>query len=151
MPHTHTQNQSERNILLALLLNLFFSFAEIIGGYYTNSIAILSDALHDLGDSVTLFVAWRLEKIAGKEQDHKFSYGYKRFSLLGALFSALVLLTGSIFVISEAIKRLRSPRFLNAPGMLVFSLLGILVNGYAAYRMHGEKNMNSKLISWHMI
>lgn len=151
MPHTHIHNQSEKNIQIAFLLNLVFAIAEIFGGYFTNSIAILSDALHDLGDSATLFVAWRLEKIAGKKQDQKFSYGYKRFSLLGALFSALVLIGGSIFVISEAVRRLRNPQPLNAPGMLLFSLVGILVNGYAAYRMHDEKNLNSKLISWHMI
>jgi len=151
MPHTHVHNQSEKNIKLAFLLNLVFAIAELFGGYFTNSIAIFSDALHDLGDSVTLFVAWRLEKISGRKEDQKFSYGYKRFSLLAALFSALVLIGGSFFVISKAVERLRNPQPLNAPGMLLFSLLGILINGYAAFRMHGERNLNSKLISWHMI
>jgi cobalt-zinc-cadmium efflux system protein len=151
MPHIHINDPQEKNIRLAFLLNLTFAIAELFGGYYTNSIAIISDALHDLGDSVTLFIAWRLEKISRRGEDRKFSYGYRRFSLLGALFSAIVLITGSIYIIGEAIERMRDPQPTNAAGMLVFAVVGMAVNGYAAYRTHSGFNMNMKLISWHLI
>ena len=94
---------------------------------------------------------WRLERISNRKGDRKFSYGYKRFSLLGALFSSFVLIGGSVFVVSEAIDRLQSPQPLNAPGMVVFAILGIGINGYAAIRMHGGKNLNSRIITWHLL
>ncbi|MDO9545788.1 MAG: cation transporter, partial [Pelolinea sp.] len=84
MAHNHNHNHNEDNLKLAFFLNLGFAIAEVIGGYYTNSIAIIADALHDIGDSVTLAISWRLEKLAKKEGDEKYSYGYKRYSLLSA-------------------------------------------------------------------
>ena len=151
MPHIHFERNNEKNIRLAFLLNITFGIAEIIGGYLTNSIAILSDALHDIGDGISLFLAWRLEKLSAREGDNNFSYGYKRFSLLGALISSVILILGSVYVVSEAVERLRNPQATNVPGMLVFAIIGITVNGYAAYRTHGGANLNEKMISWHMI
>lgn len=151
MAHIHNHNQNEENIKVAFFLNLSFALAEIIGGFYTNSMAILADALHDFGDSLSLAFSWRMEQISNKKGDQRYSYGYKRFSLLSALISAVVLLIGSIFVISEAVQRLSHPQHSNAQGMLVFALVGIGVNGYAALRTSRGKNMNSKVISWHML
>ena len=151
MAHVHHQHDNQENIKVAFFLNLFFAVAELIGGIYTNSIAILADALHDLGDSITLAISWRLEALSEKGEDSKFSYGYKRFSLLGALVSGVVMLIGSTFVVSEAMQRLITPQESNASGMLVFALAGIAVNGYAAFRTNKGKNLNSRMISWHLI
>ena len=151
MSYEHHHHANHENIKVAFFLNLVFSLAEVIGGIYTNSIAILADALHDLGDSITLAISWRLEALSEKSEDSKYSYGYKRFSLLSALVSGIILIIGSIFVVSEAVQRLITPQESNAQGMLVFALAGIAVNGYAAFRTSKGKNLNSRMISWHMI
>lgn len=149
MSHTHDHN--EDNLKLAFFLNFGFAIAEIIGGIYTNSIAIMADALHDLGDSASLALSWRLEKLSKKGGDEKYSYGYKRFSLLSALVGAFILIAGSIIVITEAVKRLQNPQSTDARGMLVFAIFGIVINGFAAYRAGKGKNMNSRMIYWHLL
>ncbi len=148
---TYTHHHNESNLKLAFFLNFGFAVAEIIGGYLTNSIAIMSDALHDLGDSATLAISWWLEKLSEKGGDEKYSYGYKRFSLLSALVGAFILIGGSIIVIMEAIRRFQNPQPTNARGMLVFAIFGIAINGFAAYRAGRGKNMNSRMIYWHLL
>ena len=151
MAHDHNHHHNEENIKVAFFLNLGFALAEIIGGIFTNSMAILADALHDFGDSLSLAFSWRMERLSNKKGDQRYSYGYKRFSLLSALICAIVLLVGSFFVISEAVQRLSNPQPSNAQGMLIFALVGIAVNGYAALRTSHGRNLNSKVISWHML
>jgi cobalt-zinc-cadmium efflux system protein len=151
MSNQHNRTNNERNIRLAFFLNFGFTIAEIIGGLMTNSVAILADALHDFGDSITLALSWRLEKVSEKGEDLRYSYGYKRFSLLGALIGALVLIGGAAVIVTEAVRRLRQPQAPNAPGMLAFAVAGILINGYAAIRAGKGKNMNTKMISWHLM
>jgi len=151
MPHNHPHSHNEKNIKTAFFLNIGFSIAELFGGYLTNSVAILSDALHDLGDSLSLLLSWRLEVLSEKKEDLRYSYGYRRFSMLSALISAIVLITGSIFVIIESVERLQNPQYTSAVGMLSFALVGIAVNGFAAFRTSRGKNLNSQVISWHMI
>ena len=148
---THTHHHNESNLKLAFFLNFGFAIAEIIGGYLTNSIAIMADALHDLGDSVSLALSWRLEKLSEKGGDEKYSYGYKRFSLLSALVGALILIGGSIIVITKAIQRLQNRELPDAQGMLIFAVFGIAINGFAAYRAGKGKNMNSRMIYWHLL
>src|SRR5690554_5735316 len=99
--HHHHYDQSGNNLLWAFLLNLAFTIFEIIGGLYVNSVAILSDAVHDLGDSLSLGLAWYLNKKSKQAADKNFTFGYSRFSLLGALINSVVLIAGSIFVINE--------------------------------------------------
>ncbi len=147
----HTHNHNEDNLKLAFFLNFGFAVAEIIGGIYTNSVAIMADALHDLGDSASLALSGRLEKLSEKGGDEKYSYGYKRFSLLSALVGALILTVGSFVVISEAVKRLRNPQPTDARGMLIFAVFGIVINGFAAYRAGKGKTMNSRMIYWHLL
>jgi cobalt-zinc-cadmium efflux system protein len=148
--HTHS-NSTVGNIRLAFFLNLGFAILEMIGGLLTNSIAILAGALHDLGDSVTLAVSWYLERVSLKEKNQKFTYGYKRFSLLGAVISAVVLLTGSIFILYEAVQRILFPQHSNAQGMILFAVAGIAINGIAVLRIRQEKNMNARMIAWHLL
>lgn len=152
MGHDHSHDhKSIGNIKLAFFLNLGFTILEIIGGIYTNSIAIVSDAVHDLGDTLSLGSSWYLQNKSQQQSDHKFSYGYRRLSLLGAFINGVVLILGSAYVIYEAIKRIQSPEASDAQGMIIFAMIGVVVNGYAAYKLTHGKSMNEKVMSWHMI
>ena len=150
MGHDH-HHHSGKNLKVAFLLNLFFTIVEFIGGLYVNSIAIISDAIHDLGDSLSLGFSWYLDHKSKQGATQKFSFGYSRFSLLGALINSLILIGGSIYVISEAIARFMDPQPSNANGMIVFALIGIIVNGYAAWRLSSGKTLNEKVVSWHLL
>jgi cobalt-zinc-cadmium efflux system protein len=147
----HSHNHQDENLKVAFFLNFGFTIIELIGGYLTNSISIIADSLHDLGDSISLAISWRFEKLAHKEGDNKYSYGYRRFSLLSALISALVLIVGMIFIGIEAVERVMHPEPVNAQGMLILSFLGIAANGFAAYRAGKGKNLNSQIIYWHLL
>jgi cobalt-zinc-cadmium efflux system protein len=148
--HAHSTGTGS-SIRTAFFLNLGFALLEIFGGLYTNSLAILSDALHDFGDSLSLGVAWFLERYSHKKEDSRFTYGYRRFSLLGALITTVVLLGGSLYIIAEAIPRLMRPEHSDAPGMAAFAVVGIAINGFAALRLRREESMNARVIAWHLI
>lgn len=150
--HDHTHGlEGERNIAIAFFLNLSFTIFEIFGGFYVNSVAILSDALHDLGDSFSLGMAWYLEKRSKQAANEKFTFGYKRFSLLGALLNSIILIIASAFVAYHAAQRLATPEPTNAKGMLIFAVIGVLVNGLAALRLSKGKSMNEKVLSLHLL
>ena len=153
MSHSHTppKDTSSHNLKVAFLINLGFAFVELIGGVFVNSIAILSDAVHDFGDSLSLGIAWYLHDKSKKKSNEKYSYGYARFSLLGALINSLILVMGSFYIIHEAIDRFIQPQHSNAEGMFFLAILGITVNGYVAWKMSGERTLNEKVISWHHI
>lgn len=151
MAHDHHQHSAGKNLKLAFFLNVGFTIFEIIGGFYVNSMAIISDAVHDLGDSLSLGTAWYLQKKSNQGSDAKFSFGYKRFSLLGALINSLVLIGGSVYVIIEAVGRLLEPQHSDAQGMIIFAIFGVAVNGFAAYKLSGGKTMNEKVVSWHLL
>lgn len=152
MAHSHGHHPtSGSNLKLAFFLNLTFTVFEIFGGIWINSVAILSDAIHDLGDSISLGLAWYLDKKSKKAANEQFSFGYTRFSLLGAFINAIILITGSFFVISEAIKRIISPEVSDAKGMIIFALIGVAVNGYAAWKVSSGSTQNEKVVSWHLL
>jgi len=150
--HHHGHSHSnQKNILLAFGLNASFAVIEFVGGYLTNSVAIYSDALHDLGDSLALLFAYFAEKLSLKKADNQYTFGYRRFSVLAALINGLILLVGSVFIISEAIQRFQNPEPIHAPGVLGLAFLGIAVNGFAAYRMSKNSGMNSQMIKLHLL
>ena len=150
--HNHNHGGAKSNLKLAFFINLGFTILEIIGGFLTNSIAIISDALHDLGDSLSLGLAWYIEdKAEKKEATEEFSFGYARFRLLGALINSVVLVAGSVYIIYEAISRLQNPESVDSTYMIGFAILGVLANGYAAWRVHGGKSLNEKVVSWHLL
>ncbi|HET8804505.1 MAG TPA: cation diffusion facilitator family transporter [Aequorivita sp.] len=152
MGHNHNHDhQSGKNLKLVFFLNLGFTILEIIGGFYVNSVAILSDAVHDLGDSLSLGTSWYLDHKSKQKADSSYSFGYKRFSLLGALINSVVLLGGSVYVIYEAVGRLIEPEHSDAQGMVIFAIIGVAVNGYAAWKMSSGKTLNEKVVSWHLI
>lgn len=149
--HDHSHNVSAKNIKAAFFLNLGFTILEIIGGFYVNSVSILSDALHDMGDSLSLGLSWYLHNKSKQGADATFTFGYSRFSLLGALINSVILVVGSCFVVYEATSRLMHPEPADARGMLYFAILGMAVNGYAAFRLSGGKSLNERVVSWHLI
>lgn len=150
MGHHHHHHKSN-NIKVAFFLNLGFTIIEIIGGIFTNSVAILSDALHDLGDSLSLGLAWYFQNLSNKAPNKKFSFGYQRFSLLGALINSIVLILGSILIFMEAIPRLINPETPNVKGMFLLAILGILVNGAAVLKLKKGKSLNEKVVSLHLL
>lgn len=151
MAHHHDHDHSEGNLKIAFYLNAAFAIIELVGGLLTNSLAILSDALHDLGDSLSLGLSWYFQKLSKKGRTTTFSYGYKRFSLLAAIINSIVLVTGSVIILTKAIPAIFSPEETNAQGMLYLAILGIVVNGIAALRLHKGKSLNEQVISLHLL
>ncbi|UZH55047.1 cation transporter [Salinimicrobium tongyeongense] len=151
MGHDHHHHGSSKNLKFAFFLNAAFTVFELIGGFYVNSVAIISDAVHDLGDTISLGSSWYLQNKSRQGRNDKFSFGYKRFSLLGALINSLVLIGGSVYVISEAVSRLITPEYSDAGGMLIFAIVGVAVNGIAAWKLSKGASMNEKVVSWHLI
>lgn len=150
--HHHTENEhGTKNIAYAFILNMLFAFIELAGGLLTNSVAILSDAIHDFGDSLSLGVAWYLQKVSKRGGDRFYSYGYKRFSLLGSIFISLVLAIGSVFVIRESILRILEPQQADAKGMMILAIVGIVVNGAAVIKLKHGKSHNEKAVMLHMM
>ena len=154
MPHDHHHHHhstESSNIATAFWLNFSFTIIEIVGGLLTNSVAILADAIHDLGDSLAIGFAWGASKMAQKGADDRYSYGYRRWSLLSALVNSSILVLGSIWVLSEAIPRLLEPQAPYAPGMIALALLGVVVNGAAVYKLRFGKTQNEQVLSWHLL
>lgn len=152
MAHNH-HHAAVSNLKLAFFLNLGFTVIEFIGGLLTNSTAILADAVHDLGDSFALAQAWYFESISEKGATQTYTYGYRRFTLLGAVISALLLLVSSFYVLGEAIPRIIEPEHSNAQGMLVLAVLGVAVNGFAMLRLSkgSSANANIRVVALHLL
>ena len=143
--------KSEKNILIAFILNLFFSIFEFIGGTITNSVAIISDSIHDIGDSLSIGISYFLEKKSKKKPDNKYTYGYVRYSVIGSIITTTILIVGSILVIYNAIKRLINPVDINYNGMIIFAIIGTLVNFLAAYFTKDGHSLNQKTVNLHML
>lgn len=149
--HHHSHGAALGRMQWAFALNLIFACIELVGGFLTNSVAIMSDALHDFGDALAVGLAIVLEKVSHKKSDGQFSYGYRRFSTLGAIITGLILIIGSVFIFVEAVPRLLNPQQPHADGMILLALLGLAVNGYAAFRVSKGESLNEKMLMWHMI
>lgn len=147
----HHHHHGSKNILVAFFLNAGFAVIELIGGYLTNSVAIYSDALHDFGDSLALLFSYYAEKLSHKDADQKFTFGYRRFSILSAFINGLILLLGSLFVIYEAAQRIMAPEEVVPEGMLGLAILGIVVNSTAAYRLSKDDGVNAKMVMYHLL
>lgn len=149
-PTGHDHAASGR-LALAFVLNLAFTLIELVGAWLTNSVAVFSDALHDLGDTLALGFAWAMQRIAGRAPDARFSYGYRRFSVLAALVTGMVLLTGSVLIVISAGARLLDPQPIHAPGVLALAVLGVAVNGFAAWRTRAGQSLNERMVTLHLL
>jgi len=144
------QTKALRHLKLAFFLNLGFTVFELIGGFYTNSVALLSDAIHDFGDSLSIGLSFLMENKAQKKPDQEYTYGYARYSLLGGLISSAVLLVGVTIVLFETIPRILHPEAIDAQGLIVFAIVGVLVNGAAAFVTRKGDSINERVISLHL-
>ncbi|UCE95989.1 MAG: cation transporter [Candidatus Bathyarchaeota archaeon] len=143
--------EREKRVGFAAFLNILFTIIEIIGGFWTNSLAILSDALHDFGDSIALLVSWLFERGARKSPDMSRTFGYQRLSLFSAIFSASILIGGSIVIIFQAIPRLFNPELVNAFGMFSIAILGIIFNSIGFFMLKKGESLSEEVLSYHLL
>lgn len=136
---------------LAFWLNAGFAIIELIGGLLTNSVAILADAVHDLGDSLAIALGWGAARLAGRTPDQRYTYGYRRLSLLSAAINGAILLLGSIWVMSQALPRLWAPELPHTGGMFALAVLGVAMNGAGAIGLRGGRTLNERMLSWHLL
>lgn len=143
--------KTQRNILIAFLLNLAFALFELAGGLLTGSTAILSDAVHDIGDAAGIGLACLFERKSKRLPDEEFPFGYARYSVAGGLITTLLLMAGSVTVICYASKKLLAPTAIRYDGMILFALIGVAVNFCAAWLTREGDSINQKAVNLHML
>lgn len=143
--------KTERNILIAFILNLVFSVFEFVGGTICGSVAIISDSIHDIGDAVSIGCSYFFEKKSQRQPDNIYTYGYSRYSVIGSIITTLVLMFGSVAVIFNAIGRIINPTSINYDEMILFAVVGAVVNVLAAYFTKEGDSLNQKAVNLHMI
>ncbi len=143
--------KTERNILIAFLLNLAFSIFEFVGGALTGSIAIISDAIHDIGDAFSIGLSFAFERVSRKKPNKTYTYGYYRYSVLGGAIQSAVLLWGSGLVLYNAVLRFIDPTPIDYSGMIIIAIIGFAVNFAAAWFTSGEGSVNQRAINLHML
>lgn len=149
--HEHHHHESTKWIWTAFFLNLGFAIIEWIGGFWTNSIAIVSDAIHDLGDSLAIGLAYIFEKVSKKKANEKYTYWYARFSILGALITVLILIIGSFFILKNAIARFSNPSEINSVWMLILAVIWLGINWFAARKTAKWEWLNERAITLHLL
>lgn len=143
--------KTQNNILIAFILNFFFSVFEFLGGIFTGSVAIISDAIHDIGDALSIGISYFLEKKSKKQPDNIYTYGYARYSVIGGVITTFILLFGSVAVIINAAKKIINPTEINYNGMIIFAIVGVFVNFIAAYFTREGDSLNQKAVNLHML
>ncbi len=149
--HAHGHTHATDGLALAFAVNLCFTLVEAVGGWWTGSIAVLTDAVHDLGDALVLGTAWYLQRVASKGRDARYSYGYGRYSMLGGWLTAAVLIAGALFMLVTAAPRLWRPELPNTEGMLWIAVFGLLANSFAAWKLHGGNSLNERGAYLHLL
>ncbi len=142
---------TEKNILVAFILNLVFSVFEFFGGILSGSVAIMSDAVHDIGDAASIGISYILEKKSKKQPDVKYTYGYARYSVIGSVITTLILLFGSVMVIFNAINRIIEPMPIDYNSMIIFAVVGVCVNFCAAFFTREGASLNQRAVNLHML
>ena len=143
--------KTQKNILIAFILNLGFSIFEFFGGVVTGSVAIISDAVHDLGDAASIGISYFLEKKSRKQPDDRYTYGYVRYSVIGSVITTLILLFGSVMVVYNAVNKIIEPTQINYDGMIVFAVVGVCVNLVAAFFTREGDSLNQRAVNLHML
>lgn len=143
--------KSDKKIFTAFLLNLSFAIIEFFGGAFTGSVAIISDSVHDLGDSISIGISYILEGISKKKPDDRYTFGYLRYSVLGGIIMTVILIVGSVFVIIKSVGRIITPVEINYNGMIIFAVLGLIINLAAAFFTRDGDSLNQKTVSLHML
>ena len=147
----HHHKKAGENLAFVFFMNLAFNIIVVIGALATNSMAILADFIHDASDTISIAVAWILEKVSQKDSSDKYSYGYQRFSILGAVIISVFVIIMAFVILSEAIPRLFAPEGVDAGGMLVVAIIGIIFKSISVYRLHDGETFNEKAILFHQL
>ena len=143
--------KTERNILIAFILNIAFSIFEFFGGAISGSVAIMSDAVHDLGDATSIGISYFLERKSKKKPNDKYTYGYIRYSVMGSVITTIILILGSIIIIYESINRIINPLPIDYSKMIIFAIIGVIINFVAAYVTKEGDSLNQKSVNLHML
>lgn len=143
--------KSQKNILFAFILNLFFAVFEFVGGLFTGSFAIISDSLHDLGDAAGIGISFLFEKKSTQNPDDNYTYGYSRYSVMGSIVMTLILILGSVAILYNAVIKLMNPSQINYNGMIILAIVGTAVNLIAAVITHKGESLNQKAVNLHML
>lgn len=136
---------------MAFILNLSFSIFEFIGGALTNSVAIMSDSIHDMADAISIVISFFLEKRSKRKPDNKYTFGYVRYSVLASIITITILIIGFILVIYNSIERIINPVKINYDGMILLSVFGVIINFFAAYFTKDGDSLNQKSVNLHML
>ncbi len=150
-PHGHVNAAGAKALGVAFLINLAFTLVEVVGGLWTGSIAVLTDALHDAGDCLVLGTAWYLQRVAMRGRDAYYSYGYGRYSMLGGWLTGVVLIIGALFMLTVSVPKLWAPELPHSLGMVGFALFGLAMNGLAAWKLHSGSTMNERGAYLHLL
>ncbi|MDY6820066.1 MAG: cation diffusion facilitator family transporter [Deferribacterota bacterium] len=151
MEKDNVNNNSSNNIRFSFIVNLIFAIIEISGGIYANSLIILTNGIHDLGDSLSLSISWYLEKKSEKPPNNKFTYGFKRYSIIGAFINASILIGATFYIIIESVNRFFTDFRLDYKSILIFGILGFIFNGVAVLRLLRTKSFNEKMALYHLL
>ena len=149
--HNHHHKKAGKNLAFVFFMNLTFNLIVIIGGLATNSMAILADCIHDVSDTISIALAWVLEKISQKNPSKKYSYGYERFSILGAVIISVFVIIMGLVILNESIPRLFKPEGVDSGGMLIVAVIGIIFKSVSVYRLHKGETFNEKAILFHQL
>jgi cobalt-zinc-cadmium efflux system protein len=150
-PHGHVHAAGAASLRVAFFINLAFTLVEVAGGWWTGSIAVLTDALHDAGDCLVLGTAWYLQRVAMKGRDSHYSYGYGRYSMLGGWLTSVVLVVGALAMLVITVPKLWAPQLPHTEGMVLIALFGLLMNGLAAWKLHAGNTMNERGAYLHLL
>ena len=147
----HHHKEAGENLAFVFFVNLAFNILVIAGGLATNSMAILADCIHYMADTISIALAWLLEHVSQRESTDNYSYGYQRFSILGAVIISVFVIIMAFVILSEAIPRLFSPEGVDAQGMLVVAIIGIIFKSVSVYRLHDGETFNERAILIHQL
>ena len=147
----HHHKKAGENLAFVFFINLAFNIVVIVAALATNSMAILADFIHDASDTISIALAWFLEHVAQRDSTDKYSYGYQRFSILGAVIISIFVIIMAFVILSEAIPRLFAPEGVDAGGMLAVAIVGIVFKFVSVYRLHKGETYNEKAIFFHQL
>ena len=147
----HHHKKAGENLAFVFFINLAFNIVVIVAALATNSMAILADFIHDASDTISIALAWFLEHVAQRDSTDNYSYGYQRFSILGAVIISIFVIIMAFVILSEAIPRLFAPEGVDAGGMLAVAIVGIVFKFVSVYRLHKGETYNEKAIFFHQL
>ena len=143
--------KAKYTVWVAFFLNLSYAIVEFIAGGIFGSSAVLADSVHDLGDAIAIGISAFLESISNREEDSHYTLGYKRFSLLGAMITAVILMTGSVLVILENIAKIFHPQSVNDEGIFWLGIIAIIINVLASLVIRKGQTKNESILSLHFL